>query len=343
MEVLVIVNPGARRASPALAAAVAGAWRDTAEVDTVTTTQRGEATTIAAEVAAAGGRVVLVVGGDGTVNEVAQGLAGTECALGVIPAGTTNVAARMLGTPLDQVAASAALAEAHRHGRRRRIGAGRIDGRIFLSNAGIGFDAAVVSLVERHPRLKTRLGHGWFGAAALFVAARPPVRAGGLDVEIGPTRPGGTPRRLAAAWVVLQRHRVYTYAGSRALHVARPPEASDTEASDTEASGTEASVAAASPWRPSLSLVAFERAGILSLGRRAPRLLRDGFAPDSTRVACVAELPWARVSAATDVAVQVDGDARLHRASAGPITVAYEPDALWILELGTHTARRTRS
>src|SRR3990167_1624330 len=72
----------------------------------------GEARALARAAAAGGAEVVFALGGDGTLREVAEGLAGSSCALGALPGGTTNVVARALGLPLTPIAAAQRLARA---------------------------------------------------------------------------------------------------------------------------------------------------------------------------------------------------------------------------------------
>lgn len=91
--------------------------------------------------------VVVAVGGDGTINEVIQELAGSETALGVLPGGTVNVWARETGIPLDIVQAREVLM----HGQMRRVDLGKVNDRYFLLMATIGFDAEVTHAVERKP------------------------------------------------------------------------------------------------------------------------------------------------------------------------------------------------
>jgi len=91
--------------------------------------------------------VVIAVGGDGTINEIIQELAGSETALGVLPIGTVNVWARETNIPLDIVGACKVLVD----GRQRRIDLGKVNDRYFLLMAGIGFDAEVAHAVEKKP------------------------------------------------------------------------------------------------------------------------------------------------------------------------------------------------
>ncbi len=105
---------------------------------------------------------VIAFGGDGTINEVAQGLVGTDVALGILPGGSTNVMARSLGIPRDPVEATAYLAQRLRSGTRRRINVGRADERYFLFSVGMGLDGEVVKRVEADPQGKRDHGEWLF-------------------------------------------------------------------------------------------------------------------------------------------------------------------------------------
>jgi len=137
------------------------------EVDLRPTTRAHEATEIAARVARNGSSDVFVAGGDGTINEVIQGLAGTKARLGIIPRGTANVLARELGLPLDEQEAVTIAAR----GNSRRIHLGLATdernnvSRHFALMAGIGLDASIVRHVR--PRLKKRIGKGAFWISGL--------------------------------------------------------------------------------------------------------------------------------------------------------------------------------
>ena len=142
------------------------------DVELVETNRRGHATRFAADASRRGLDAVIGFGGDGTLNEVATGIAGTETALGVLPGGSTNVFARTIGLPNDPVAAVELLAAGIDAVDFRPIGLGRVNGRFFCFHTGVGFDAAVVAAVERHASLKRWLGHPLFIAAALTTWAR---------------------------------------------------------------------------------------------------------------------------------------------------------------------------
>jgi diacylglycerol kinase family enzyme len=137
------------------------------DVEVVETHRRGHATRYALDAARQGFDVVIGYGGDGTLNEVATGIAGTDTALGVLPGGSTNVFARTLGLPNDPVEAADHLARGIDAADLRPIGLGRVNGRYFCFHTGVGFDAAVVRSVEEHASLKRWLGHPLFISSAL--------------------------------------------------------------------------------------------------------------------------------------------------------------------------------
>jgi diacylglycerol kinase family enzyme len=138
------------------------------DVQIVETNRRGHATRFAQDAATRGIDVVIGFGGDGTLNEVATGIAGTEAALGVLPGGSTNVFARTIGMPNDPVGAVKLLAGALRDpSNLRPIGLGKVNGRYFCFHTGIGYDAAVVKAVERRASIKRWAGHPLFISAAL--------------------------------------------------------------------------------------------------------------------------------------------------------------------------------
>ncbi len=137
------------------------------KVELQLTTGPGNATEIAARAARNGTSDVIVAGGDGTINEAIQGLAGTNARLAIIPRGTANVLARELGLPLDDEQALKVVAQ----GKSRQIYLGlaidetRNERRHFVLMAGIGLDASVVGRVQ--PKLKKRIGKGAFWVSGL--------------------------------------------------------------------------------------------------------------------------------------------------------------------------------
>jgi diacylglycerol kinase family enzyme len=106
-------------------------------------------------------------GGDGTLNEVATGIAGTDTALAVLPGGSTNVFARTIGLPNDALAAVDVIVESLARNNISPIGLGKVNGRYFTFHTGIGYDASVVKRVEQRASLKRYAGHPLFVVAAL--------------------------------------------------------------------------------------------------------------------------------------------------------------------------------
>jgi len=161
-RVLLIVNPGSRRGARRLRDAQSAFARRSVTCDVVMTERPGHA----AEVAAARGRsydAVFTLGGDGTVMEVIGALAHSAIPIGVLPGGTGNLIARVLGIPLDVSRAVGLLMD----GDDARIDLGSIDGRRFAFAAGVGIDATMVETTSR--ALKSRLGvlaYFWTGAKA---------------------------------------------------------------------------------------------------------------------------------------------------------------------------------
>ena len=182
MKVRAILNPRAGVAAHRTRDAVERgrpSWKDYA---VYLTREPGHATSLAREAVAAGAGLVLAVGGDGTVNEVAQGLFGGPAALGIVPVGSGNGLARALRVPLRPGPALAALES----GVRRRMDVGFLNGRPFLNVAGVGFDAAVGHAFHEHGKEGGR--RGLLGYARLSLVELRAYRAPRLTIEVGPER-----------------------------------------------------------------------------------------------------------------------------------------------------------
>jgi diacylglycerol kinase family enzyme len=185
-RMLLIVNPYATTVSNRLKNLVVYALQGRYEVETVDTEAQNHATEIGREVRSDGYDVVVAFGGDGTLNEVANGLAGTNVPVSVLPGGSTNVVCRTLGIPNDVVDATEHLLALADEWAPRPIDLGKTDDRHFVFSCGAGIDATVVRRVEAHPRLKHRTGPYYFSWAAISAFYRSymvkPVR---LRVEVG--------------------------------------------------------------------------------------------------------------------------------------------------------------
>lgn len=152
-----MVNPVATTTSPVTREVLASALEGDLKLDVVRTAHRGHAAELARQARRDGLDLVVTLGGDGTVNEVVNGLLAegphpSVPALAVVPGGGTNVFARALGVPRDPVEATGSLLAAVRGGRSRSIGLGRAGDRWFTFNAGMGWDAEVVARVDRARR-----------------------------------------------------------------------------------------------------------------------------------------------------------------------------------------------
>ena len=161
-ECLIIVNPRAHQTPRRRYLLDASEWLESRgwKVDWAETSAPGDATSIAGRSAASGLPLIFVCGGDGTLNETINGLAGSDTTMSVIPAGTVSLWAReinMLRPPLDAVQSAI-------FGTRRRIDLGKAGDRYFLLMASYGVDASVTHHVS--PRVK-----GYMGATAYGIAA----------------------------------------------------------------------------------------------------------------------------------------------------------------------------
>ncbi len=213
-RMLVIVNPYATTVSDRLKNLVVYALRGRYEVHAVDTEARDHATELCREAAREGYDVVVAFGGDGTVNEAANGLVGSDTPLCCLPGGRANVYCRMLGIPADVVDATEHLLGLAHDWRPRRVDVGQVNERYFLFSAGVGLDADVVERVDAHPRLKARWGEWYYTWVALrtfnrHYLLRPPR----LEVQIGDELvPGVT--------AIVQSADAYTYFGDRPVQMA---------------------------------------------------------------------------------------------------------------------------
>lgn len=171
MRLLLIVNVNAQSVTPWMVDVIERALASEYKVDRAATKQQGHAMHLARGAAHEGFDLVVSLGGDGTVNEVANGLAGTDVPMAIIPGGGSNVLARSLGIPRDPVEATWYLISS-RHREPRRITLGRANGRYYTFTCGIGFDGAIVREVEQRQRRKKGLGNPYYvwSAARLLLA-----------------------------------------------------------------------------------------------------------------------------------------------------------------------------
>jgi len=211
---LIIVNPYATTVSDRLKNLVVYALRGRYEVDAIDTDSRDHATELSREAAREGYDVVVAFGGDGTVNEAANGLAGSDTPLCCLPGGRANVYCRMLGIPTDVVDATEHLLLMADNWRPKRVDVGSVNGRMFLFSAGVGLDASVVERVDAHPHLKAKYGEWYYTVTGVTTFTRRYLlRPPRLEAQIGD-------ERIAGVTVLVQNSTPYTYFGDRPVEMA---------------------------------------------------------------------------------------------------------------------------
>lgn len=265
------------------------------------TSRQGHATRLAHRAMKDGADVVITVGGDGTVNEAANGLLGTTCALAPLPGGSTNVFARAIGYPNDAAKATNAILDALDKNSFVNASVGKAGGRAFMFHVGIGFDASVVHLVEKRGALKKYLGHPWFIASAIK-SWRSTERK---ELQFRIDTNDGRSVEIAQMAVALNVN-PYTYLGNRPLELA--PEANLT-----------------SP----LSVVALQDMGLrnLSAAARAALLSSDGL-PNRPGLHHLTEVHSATITSDRPFPYQLDGE------PLAPVTelkLEHHPNAIRIL------------
>jgi diacylglycerol kinase family enzyme len=213
-RMLIIVNPYAATVSDRLRHLVVYALQGRFEVDAVDTEARGHATELCREAAHEGYDVVVAFGGDGTVNEAANGLLGSATPLCCLPGGSANVFAKMLGIPGELVDATEHVLAMADDWRPRKVDVGVVNGRCFTFSSGLGLDASVVARVDSRPHLKARLGPYYFTWVAVTTFARryliSPAR---LEVRAGETT-------LRGVTAIVQNGSPFTYFLDRPIEIA---------------------------------------------------------------------------------------------------------------------------
>lgn len=234
MRALLVVNPAATITSARTRDVIAHALASDLKLEVVTTEYRGHARDLARK-AAEGGETELVIalGGDGTVNEMVNGLLhnGPDPdrlpRLSVVPGGSTNVFARALGMPNHPVEATGVLLDALRDGRERTIGLGLASGapgtddaavpsRWFTFTAGLGFDAGVVGRVEQQRERGKRSTHALYVRQVVRQFLKEQHRRGGT---ITLSRPGEDDIEGLVLSIVCNTA-PWTYLGNRPVYAA---------------------------------------------------------------------------------------------------------------------------
>ncbi|MFI7520772.1 diacylglycerol/lipid kinase family protein [Micromonospora globbae] len=228
MRAVLVVNPKATTTSERARDVLVRALRSEVDLTVRYTRRRGHATALARTAAEEGVDVVVTLGGDGTVNEVVNGLltaqlpAGPDAlppaerlpALATVPGGSTNVFARALGLPREWPEGTSMILEALRLGRYRTIGLGRADDRYFTFCAGFGLDAAVIHRVEQARR------RGRVSSPSLYLRATVQqyfLASDRRHPAIRLERPGEAAEGELAT-VIIQNTAPWTYLGDREIN-----------------------------------------------------------------------------------------------------------------------------
>jgi diacylglycerol kinase family enzyme len=285
VRALLVANPAATSTTPGTRDVIVGALRSHLDLEVVWTERRGHAVELGRRARRDRLDLVLALGGDGTVNELVNGLLGEDgapgadaTALAVLPGGSTNVFARALGMPRDPVEATGTMLHALREGRRRRVTLGRADGRWFTFAGGVGLDAEVVRRVEAL-RAKGRVSRPslFVRTTTRTIARRHPVPEMVVDIS------GADPVR--ARMVIFGNTRPWTYLGERPLDPF--PDAS---------------------FDGDLEVFAMPRIGLVTVGTTFARLLA-GRPPSARSTLSAHAVGKAVVSSDEPFPVEVDGEA----------------------------------
>jgi diacylglycerol kinase family enzyme len=220
-RLLLIANPSASAFTGALYRRVVDELGEVFEVVPAWPSSPDGARLLAAEAAFDGFDVVVAMGGDGVVHHVANGIARTRTALGIVPAGTTNVVARIIGMPAKPTKAAQALVHAEvatvklAHLATDSLGGARSEFAVFA--AGIGYDAEMVHIAEQRPASKYYFGSIHYArSAASALLSRLRTRAPNLRVDCDGDR-------VDAVSVMVQVHDPFTYFGKMPLRLSPEP------------------------------------------------------------------------------------------------------------------------
>ncbi len=282
-----MVNPQATATTPAGRDVLAHALASDVKLEILETSHRGHAAEAAAQASRDGFDLVVAHGGDGTVNEVVNGLlSGSDPRridpdipmLGVVPGGSANVFAGALGLPRDPVEATHRLLQAIETGHSRRIGLGRVNDRWFTFNAGVGWDAEVVAAVER--RRSKEASPALYVRTAVTQYLRQLRGGPELTVELAGEQPVSG---IRLAFVC--NTDPWTYLGTKPLRLI--PGCS---------------------FDRGLGLFALRRLAPSTIVRHGSQVLRGASQPKGRNLLYREDVPHIRVTSTQSVRVQVDGD-----------------------------------
>ncbi|MCX6388722.1 MAG: diacylglycerol kinase family protein [Solirubrobacterales bacterium] len=213
-RLLVVINPVASSVSSRLRSLMVSALETRYDVHAVVTDGPGHAAALAGEAKNQGMDAVVAFGGDGTANEVANGLGDSDVPLTCLPGGSANVFCGVTGSPREITSAVRHLLGRADNWQSASVDAGTVNGRRFLFTSGVGLDAKIVAGVDSRPELKRRWRQWWFVTHAARVIAS--------DYAFSPPRVRivGQPGSEGIAAVV-QNGRPWTYFGQRPITVSK--------------------------------------------------------------------------------------------------------------------------
>ncbi|MDR7301266.1 diacylglycerol/lipid kinase family protein [Haloactinomyces albus] len=287
MRAVLIVNPQATSTTAAGRDVLAHALASELKLECVETRYRGHAADTARQAVIDGVDVIIAHGGDGTVNEVVNGMLADDLprtdpvpSLAVVPGGSANVFAGALGLPRDPVEATHRLLRALAADRRRRIGLGKANGRWFTFNAGVGWDADVVAEVERLRSKGRHVTPALYARTALACYFRVCLRHPSLTVQADESAPISG---LHTAFI--SNTNPWTYLGHRPVH-ANPETTFDT----------------------GLGVFALRSLNTYSVLRHVAQMLRSRAKPHGKSLFRRADVGHLHVGCEEPLRLQVDGD-----------------------------------
>jgi len=286
VRAILVVNPVATATTVKTRNVLSRALASELKVDVVETTHRGHGHELAEQARRDGLDVVVTLGGDGTINEVVNGLLSAGPGpdvpmLAAVPGGSTNVFTRALGLSRDPIDATAEILDLLRGAQTRTVSLGQADERWFTFTCGLGFDADVIARVERRRAAGRRASAGlYIGAAVTEFLTGPGRRHPHLTVEV----PGHVP--VSGVFLCLVSNvNPWTYV--RSWPVAPTPKAG---------------------FETGLDVFALRKVGVARMLRHVRQSMRRGAGPRGRRALTGHDVAWIRLSAQTPLDWQVDGD-----------------------------------
>ena len=287
MRGLLVVNPNATTTTARAREVLINALAHQFHLETITTDHRGHAAELGARARVDRVDAVIALGGDGTANEIVNGMLGDEGpgpdvpAFGIVPGGSANVFSRSLGFPPDPIEATGEMIAALRQRRTRRISLGRANGRWFLCNAGVGLDAEIIQAMEAARAKGKAATPTRYLATTLRTFFRGTDRRASSLVVIAP---GHEPvRRVFVA--IVQNTSPWTYLG--ALPVNPSPDAS---------------------FETGLDVWAIRSMSVAAGLGTAQRMLRNARPADNENVFSLHDQPRLTIACHRPTALQVDGE-----------------------------------